>query len=238
MSALPLDQAPNLATGWTQRAAAALARVTARWYFSIRVEGAEHLPAGEPCLLCANHSSHVDTYALAVAAGPRARSLVFLAAHDYFSRFRLRGWLLRRIICLQPFVRGSGMAAAKHNLKTLGACRDAGRIIVLFPEGTRSPDGRMRDFKSGVAMFADKLGVRVIPCHIAGTHAALPKGRSWPRPAPLRVAFGAPMTLAPGSEHESGAARSARYQQFTAQLQIAVQELANPFVADAPVGSL
>lgn len=231
--------AAELATGWTQRAAAGFATMLARTCCSLDVRGLEHLPAHEPFLLCANHTSHADTFALACATGPHSRRLVFLAARDYFSRFRLRTWFIRRLICLIPFERGAGLAAAKHNLSLLGASRDASRIIVLFPEGTRSPDGVMREFKPGVAMFADKLHLRVVPCRIDGAHAMVPKGKNFPRPHPLRVTFGPPLSLAPTADaHETGAARSARYQAFAAQLHDRVAALSlTPAAVPAPAFS-
>lgn len=223
----PAAHASDLATGWTQRASAAFATALARTFCSLDVQGLEHLPPAEPFLLCANHTSHADTFALACATGRHSRRLVFLAARDYFSRFHVRSWLLRRLICLIPFERGAGMSAAKHNLALLAACRDARRIIVLYPEGTRSPDGAMRDFKPGVAMFAEKLSLRVVPCHIDGAHAIVPKGKNFPRPHPLRVTFGAPLTLPPSPDpHETGTARSARYTAFAAQLHGRVAALA------------
>lgn len=225
--AAPAAHAADLATGWTQRAAAAFATALARTTCSLDVRGLAHLPADEPFLLCANHTSHADTFALVCAAGPHRHRLVFLAARDYFSRFHVRSWLLRHLICLIPFERGSGMAAAKHNVSLLGASRDAGRIIVLFPEGTRSPDGVMRDFKPGVAMFADKLSLRVVPCHIDGAHAIVAKGKTIPRPHALRVTFGAPLSLPPATDlHETGATRSDRYHTFAAQLRTRVAALA------------
>jgi long-chain acyl-CoA synthetase len=215
----------DLSVGWTQRAATALAARLAHWCFAIEVRGLEHVPVDEPCLLCANHTSHIDTFALAAAMRDRSPRLVFLAARDYFFEFRWRSGLLRRLICLIPFDRAGGMAAAKHNLHLLAACRDAGRIIVLFPEGTRSPDGRMREFKPGAAMFADKLGLRVVPCRIDGAHAVLPKGKSLPRFHPLQLSFGAPLSLPPRPEHESGAARAQRYAAFAAELQRRIVDL-------------
>ncbi len=218
-------RASDLAVGWTQRGAAAIARPLARWGYGLEVHGLANLPAGEPCLLCANHSSHVDTFALATALGVQARRLVFLAARDYFAQFRCRTWLIRRMICLLPFERGSGLGAAKHNLQLLGACRDAGRIIVLFPEGTRSTDGVMRAFKPGVAMFADHLGMRIVPCRIEGAHATLPKGKRWPRASKLRLTLGAPLALPPAETSETSAARTVRYARFTAELQATITGL-------------
>jgi 1-acyl-sn-glycerol-3-phosphate acyltransferase len=205
--------------------AAAIARRLARMACALEVGGMAHLPAAGPCLLCANHSSHADTFALAAALGPAAPRLVFLAAGDYFSRFRLRSWLVRRLICLMPFERGVGMGPAKHNLRVLRTCRDAGRIIVLFPEGTRSLDGVMQPFKPGVAMFADRLALRVVPARIEGSHAMLPKGRKLPRLAPLRVTLGAPLTLPAGPAGEDSGDRVARYARFTLKLEQAIAGL-------------
>lgn len=224
-----------LATGWTQRASAAIATALARTFCSLDVRGYSHLPAVEPVLLCANHTSHADTFALVCAAGLHRHRLVFLAARDYFSRFLVRSWLLRRLICLIPFERGTGLAAAKHNLSLLGASRAAGRIIVLFPEGTRSPDGLMREFKPGVAMFADKLSLRVVPCHIDGAYGIVPKGKTIPRPHPLRVTFGAPLSLPPAADpHETGPARTARYHAFAAQLHAHITALSFGPTAASP----
>jgi len=213
------------AFGWIHAAVTTVARGLASTAFSLEVRGREHLPADEPCLLCANHTSHADTFALATAAGGASRRLVFLGAHDYFSRLRWRGVLLRRMICLGQFDRRGSVAAAAHNLHLLEACRDDGRIVVLFPEGTRSVDGRMARFKPGAAMFADRLGLRVIPCRIEGTHASLPKGKWFPRPRPLRVTFGAPLTVPPGPAGETGAGRADRYAAFMAGLQDEVVRL-------------
>lgn len=211
--------------GWTQRTAASIARGVAQTCCALEVEGLEHLPRHEPVLLCANHSSHADTFTIAAALGPHARRLVFLAAHDYFSHLRFRGWLLHRLICLLPFDRRSGAGPAKHNLRVLGACRDAGRIIVLFPEGTRSPNGEIREFKPGVAMFADRLGLRVVPCRIEGSHAMLPKGKKLPRPAPLRLTLGAALRIPAAETGETTEARGVRYTRFTRELQATIASL-------------
>jgi len=221
--------------GWTQALATAIARVGARWFFSLEVHGRENLAGREPVLLCANHSSHADTFALATAAAGASRRLVFLGARDYFWGSAWRRLVVPRLICLVEFDRGAGMAAARANLRTLGACRDDGRIIVLFPEGTRSADGSLRTFKLGAAMFSDRLGLRVVPCWIDGAHAVLPKGARWPRLRRLRVTFGRPLAVPAGAEGETGAERADRYDEFTAQLQGAVAQLGAPAETDSLV---
>jgi 1-acyl-sn-glycerol-3-phosphate acyltransferase len=223
--------------GWTHQFVGALARFLARGLFSLEVRGLEHLPADEPFLICANHTSHADTFALATATGPASRRLVFLGAHDYFSRMRWRRQLLRRTICLVEFDRRRTIGATRHNLRTLGACRDDGRIVVLFPEGTRSVDGRMGVFKPGAVIFADKLNLRVVPCRIEGAHAVLRKGRWLPRLQPLRVSFGPPQSLPPAPDDESGAERGARYDAFMALIQNHVVRLGENPVESAPAYS-
>jgi 1-acyl-sn-glycerol-3-phosphate acyltransferase len=216
--ASPPSTVPDLSIGWTQSAAAALTTRFVQFFFGLEVRGLEHLPA-EPCLICANHTSHVDTVALVCAVGAHHKRLVFLAARDYFFAHRCASWLIRRLICLLPFERAAGVTAAKRNLALFAACRDAGRLIVLFPEGTRSVDGRIQAFKPGVAMFAEKLCLPIVPCHIEGSHEMLPKGRALPRPHPLRLTFGPALSVAPRPANESGYERAARYAQFAAELQ-------------------
>jgi 1-acyl-sn-glycerol-3-phosphate acyltransferase len=82
----------------------------------------------------------------------------------------------------------------------LAVCRrvleQTGGALILYPEGTRSPDGEMRAFKTGAGLFAIELGIPLVPAHIEGTHRILPKGHSLPRSGPLTVRFGKALTLA------------------------------------------
>jgi 1-acyl-sn-glycerol-3-phosphate acyltransferase len=71
----------------------------------------------------------------------------------------------------------------------------AGRPVLIYPEGTRSKDGEPQAFRPGVGLLGLELGVPVVPCHIEGTFAALPKGRRVPRRAKIRVTFGPPIAM-------------------------------------------
>jgi long-chain acyl-CoA synthetase len=73
--------------------------------------------------------------------------------------------------------------------------QQTGGNLILYPEGTRSQDGRLRAFKSGAALFAIELDVPVVPAYIEGTHYILPKGHYVPRAAPVTVRFGEPVEL-------------------------------------------
>ncbi|MGC1374200.1 MAG: lysophospholipid acyltransferase family protein, partial [Candidatus Sulfotelmatobacter sp.] len=89
--------------------------------------------------------------------------------------------------------------------KSLAACMDSGHqflqqtrgALILYPEGTRSPDGEMRPFKPGAGLFALELGVPIVPAYIEGTHRILPKGKSMPRFGPVTVRFGEALAVAP-----------------------------------------
>lgn len=183
----PLPPAP--VARWGRPCSAVLAAWMHTW-FRLRVGGRAHLPASEAGLLCANHASHLDGPALLAAAGPARGRLVFAAAKDYFfARPRLSAWSARALPLI-PWERGGDLAAMRGNLRQLAACRAAGRIVVFFPEGGRSPDGTLQPFKDGLAFLADELGLPVVPAWIGGTHRALPKGASFPRPGRLTVVFG------------------------------------------------
>jgi len=189
----PLPPAPVARWG---RPCSGLLTAWMRLWFRLRVTGREHLMASGPCLLCANHSSHLDGPALLAAAGPARDRVVFAAAKDYFfTRPRLAAWSARALPMI-PWERGGDLAAMRENLRHLAACRAAGRIVVFFPEGGRSRDGTLQPFKEGLAFFAEQLGLPVVPAWIGGTHRALPKGASFPRPGRLTVAFGPPVQWA------------------------------------------
>jgi long-chain acyl-CoA synthetase len=165
-----------------------------RTWFRIRVTGAHHLPEDRGCLLCANHNSHLDSLALLVAAGRKRPRLVFAAAKDYFfDRPRTAG-LLARVLPLIPWERGGNLAVMRENLRHLQACRAANRMVVFYPEGSRSRDGTLQPFKEGLSFFATQSGLPIVPVWIGGTHHSLAKGRRWPRPGQLSVQFGAPIS--------------------------------------------
>jgi 1-acyl-sn-glycerol-3-phosphate acyltransferase len=165
-------------------------------YCPLTVEGRQHLPQ-EPFLLCSNHTSHVDSAALMTASGRCFRTLALLGASDYFFHSRRVRWSVSPLMNVIPIERRPG---PKSLAACLAICRrflkQTGGGLILYPEGTRSPDGEMRAFKTGAGLFAIELGVPLVPAHIEGTHRILPKGQSMPRPGSLTVRFGQPLTLA------------------------------------------
>jgi 1-acyl-sn-glycerol-3-phosphate acyltransferase len=167
-----------------------------RWYCPLTVEGLKHLPEG-PFLLCSNHTSHADSAVLMTASGRSFRSFALIGASDYFFHSRRVRWSVSPLMNVIPIDRQPG---AKSLGTCLATCRrfleETGGSLILYPEGTRSPDGELQPFKAGAGLFAMELGVPVVPAYIAGTHSILPKGRSLPRPAQVTVRFGEALMLA------------------------------------------
>jgi 1-acyl-sn-glycerol-3-phosphate acyltransferase len=156
------------------------------------VEGGGWLKEQErPVILVSNHVSHADLHVLLKALPDRARErTVVAAAADYWYR---RPWLGRLVglwLNTFPFSRTGGAQGVLHNSSTL---IKSGWNLLIYPEGTRSPDGRMQPFTAGVGHLANETRSPVVPIHIRGTHRVMPKGRRYPLPAPVRVRIGKPV---------------------------------------------
>jgi 1-acyl-sn-glycerol-3-phosphate acyltransferase len=179
-------------------------------YCSLAVEGRHHLPRG-PFLLCSNHSSHADSAALMTASGRSFRSFALLGASDYFFQSRRIRWLVAPWMNVIPIERSP---RPKALVDCLNACRrflkQTAGALILYPEGTRSPDGEMRPFKPGAGFFVSELGLPVVPAHIEGTHCILPKGRFVPRPGTVTVRFGEALALAPPPHNKGESLRNWR----------------------------
>jgi 1-acyl-sn-glycerol-3-phosphate acyltransferase len=165
-------------------------------YSPLTVEGLYNLPK-EPFLLCSNHSSHADSAVLMTASGRHFRSFALLGASDYFFRARNVRWKVAPWMNVIPIERRPGPRSLSSCLKI---CRQfmeqTGGSLILYPEGTRSLDGTMQEFKAGAGLFATELGVPLVPAYIDGTHRILPKGRTLPRTGPVTVRFGEAMVPA------------------------------------------
>jgi 1-acyl-sn-glycerol-3-phosphate acyltransferase len=161
-------------------------------FTSPKVMGAENIAGNGPYVFVANHSSHLDAPLILWALPYRLRlQLRVAAAADYFFT---RSWLATLVTMLlnaYPMTRkGAGCA---DSLAGSAQLLRQGYSLLLFPEGTRSVDGRLQPFKSGVARLALTERVSVVPVWIEGAHAALPKGAKWPRPHRVVLHFGLPM---------------------------------------------
>jgi len=180
-----------------------------------KVEGREWVRDLErPVIFAANHSSHADTSLILHALGDHARErTVVAAAADYWFKRPLLGNIVSLFLNTFPFSRTGGAQAQLHSSSQL---LKSGWNLVLFPEGSRSPDGRIQEFKAGVGHLANETGTPVVPMHIRGAYQIMPKGQKLPLPGPVRVRIGKP--IAPQADEGS--------RQFTARVEKAVRALA------------
>jgi 1-acyl-sn-glycerol-3-phosphate acyltransferase len=142
------------------------------------------------CIVVANHASHADT-AVLVAALPSAACPVFGAAADYWFDVPVRRFIATSLIGVLP-IRRSGDGNYDALLAAAGPALRAGRTVVIYPEGTRSTDGAIGEFRSGAVRLARDLDVPIVPVAIMGTADVLPKDGSF-SPGPMTVRLGAPV---------------------------------------------
>jgi 1-acyl-sn-glycerol-3-phosphate acyltransferase len=142
------------------------------------------------CIVVANHSSHADTAAL-LAALPAKAKPVFGAAADYWFDVPVRRFIAASLAGVLP-VRRSGGGSYDALLAAAGPALKAGRTVVIYPEGTRSTDGNIGEFRSGALRLARECGVPIVPVALMGTAEVLPKGGRW-SPAPMQVRIGKPV---------------------------------------------
>ena len=155
--------------------------------YRLRVSGREHVPAKGGAVIAANHCSYLDP---PVMAGCSNRRIVHFMARDTLFSNPVARWFFPRV----------GVIALDRTKGDLGALKKAiatlkdGQVIGLFPEGTRSPDGQMREAKGGIGFLIAKGDVPVVPLYISGTFAAFPKGADKLRPGRLVARFGPPIS--------------------------------------------
>ncbi|MGN0553253.1 MAG: lysophospholipid acyltransferase family protein [Oscillospiraceae bacterium] len=127
-------------------------------FYDFHIEGIENIPQDKPVVLASNHRSYADPVILTM---PMKLPVSYMAKEELF-RNKLFGWFIRKLGAF-PVVRGSGdMKVIDDSIKIL----ESGRNLVIFPEGTRSKDGKVGKGKTGVAMIAAKSGADVVPCGI------------------------------------------------------------------------
>lgn len=153
---------------------------TCFWGFTLgwshRASGRRNVPESGPVLLVCNHQSHFDPPLIGVGA---PRPLTYLARSTLFTN-KLFATAIRAYGAV-PIDRDVGVEGLKAVFKAL----DEERAVLMFPEGTRTPDGVMQPLKPGVSLVVKRATCPIIPCGLAGAYTAWPRAQLLPRPSPL-----------------------------------------------------
>ncbi|GGZ27703.1 lysophospholipid acyltransferase family protein [Streptomyces poonensis] len=205
-----------------------------RLVFRPRIEGLDHVPASGPAIIAGNHLSFSDHFLMPAVL---KRRITFLAKAEYFTGPGVKGRLTA------AFFRSAGQIPVDRSGKEAGraAIREGlgvlrrNELLGIYPEGTRSHDGRLYKGKVGVAVMALKARVPVIPCAMIGTFEAQPPGRKIPHIHPVVIRFGKPLDFSryAGLESEKAVLRAVTDEIMYAILMLSEQEYVDTYAAVA-----
>jgi 1-acyl-sn-glycerol-3-phosphate acyltransferase len=210
---------PGFATRGMHTAVWHVLRAFLRFHEHLQIVGAEHLPARPPYVLVANHSSHLDALVLGSLLPERQLGDAFaVAAGDTFFADPVKSICSVLLLNALPFWRNRCVAQALGTLRQRLIDEEA--CLILFPEGTRTRDGSMSRFKSGIGVLAADADIPVLPCHISGAFEAWPPGRRFPRRGRIEVRIGPARRFSHCPNNRAG------WRQIAGELEAAVRQLA------------
>lgn len=166
-----------------------LLKMFCRLVFRFEVNGFENVPKDRNFILAANHTSYLDGFVVILALPFSSfRNIYSLGTSEFFAG-RVKGWFAR-IAHVIPI---DAAAYLNKALQMSAYVIRNHRSISVFPEGGRSFDGSLLEFKKGVGILAAEFDVPVVPVYISGAHEAFPRSSTFPRPKKVTVTFGAPL---------------------------------------------
>ncbi|MFB7218981.1 lysophospholipid acyltransferase family protein [Streptomyces sp. NPDC056227] len=203
-----------------------------RLLFRPRIEGLEHIPEDGAAIVAGNHLSFSDHFLMPAII---KRRITFLAKAEYFTGPGLKGKLTAAFfrsagqIPVDRSGKDAGQAAIREGLGVLSK----GELLGIYPEGTRSHDGRLYKGKVGVAVMALKARVPVVPCAMVGTFEIQPPGRVVPRIKQVTIRFGEPLDFSryAGMEDQKAAIRAVTDEIMYAILGLSGQEYVDEYAA-------
>ncbi|MFQ1003363.1 lysophospholipid acyltransferase family protein [Modestobacter sp. SSW1-42] len=189
--------------------------------FRPTVVGRENVPLTGPVILASNHLSFIDSIGIPLVA---PRKVAYLAKAEYWRGAGFSGWVSRTLFTALgalPVERQDHRAAQAALDTAMGVLR-AGGAFGIYPEGTRSRDGRLARGKTGVAWLALTADCPVVPVAVIGTDKIQPIGARWPRPHKVSVTFGEPLTF---PEHRGSAGSNRARREVTDRVMEAIADL-------------
>ncbi|MCY0958249.1 lysophospholipid acyltransferase family protein [Streptomyces sp. H27-H5] len=204
-----------------------------RLLFRPRIEGLENIPAEGAAIIAGNHLSFSDHFLMPAIL---KRRITFLAKAEYFTGPGLKGRLIAAFfrsagqIPVDRSGKDAGQAALREGLGVLAK----GELLGIYPEGTRSHDGRLYKGKVGVAAMALGAGVPVVPCAMVGTFEIQPPGQKIPKIRRVTIRFGEPMEFSryAGLESERAVLRAATDEIMYAVLGLSGQEYVDRYAGE------
>ena len=205
-----------------------------RVVFRPRADGIENVPTDGPAILASNHLSYADWLFMPLTLN---RRVTFVAKAEYFTTPGIKGWFQKKFFSGsgQVPIDRSGANAAEGAMRSAMRILEAGDLFGIYPEGTRSHDGKLYRGKTGVARLALETGAPVIPCAVVGTDVVAPTGKvfgSWTRPA---VRFGRPLDFSryEGLENDRYILRSVTDEIMYEIMRLSGQEYVDMYAAKA-----
>ncbi|MEK6560298.1 MAG: lysophospholipid acyltransferase family protein [Nitrospirota bacterium] len=166
--------------------------IFARLFFRVRVSGVENIPTSGGVIVAANHVSYLDIPLLAYSL---IRPANFIAKKELFT-IPVLGTLLRLLGAIPIDREKIDRSALREITKKL----NSGNVVVIYPEGTRSLNGKLQAGKPGVGFIVRMSGKKVVPAAIIGTDKAMPSGSWFLRPYPVTIRFGKPLDFSEWKE--------------------------------------
>ncbi|MFD9602489.1 lysophospholipid acyltransferase family protein [Streptomyces sp. NPDC059970] len=203
-----------------------------RLFFRPRIEGLEHIPEDGAAIVAGNHLSFSDHFLMPAIL---KRRITFLAKAEYFTGPGVKGRLTAAFfhsigqIPVDRSGKDAGQAAIREGLGVLSR----GELLGIYPEGTRSHDGRLYKGKVGVAVMAIRAQVPVVPCAMVGTFEIQPPGQVVPRVKRVTIRFGEPLDFSryAGLENQKAAIRAVTDEIMYAILGLSGQEYVDEYAA-------
>jgi 1-acyl-sn-glycerol-3-phosphate acyltransferase len=202
--------------------------------FRPQTEGADHVPSEGPAILASNHLSYADWLFMPLTL---TRRVTFVAKAEYFTSPGIKGWFQKKFFsgAGQVPIDRSGATAAEGALAAAKRILARGELFGIYPEGTRSHDGRLYRGKTGVARLALETGVKVIPVAVVGTDVVAPPGKTFGTFTRPRVRFGGPLDFSryEGMENDRYILRAITDEIMYEIMQLSGQEYVDMYAAKA-----
>ncbi|MBN0045490.1 1-acyl-sn-glycerol-3-phosphate acyltransferase [Streptomyces actuosus] len=205
-----------------------------RLMFRPQVEGAEHIPGDGPVILAGNHLTFIDSMILPLVCD---RQVVFIGKDEYVTGRGLKGRLMAWFftgVGMIPVDRDGGRGGVAA-LMTGRRVLEEGRVFGIYPEGTRSPDGRLYRGRTGIARLTLMTGAPVVPFAMIGTDKIQPGGSGMPRPHKVTVRFGPAMEFSryEGMDRDRYVLRAVTDSVMTEVMRLSGQEYVDMYASKA-----